>query len=67
MSRTPVIQGSGYHSNGTDIGNSYVEVDKTNQHMWVYKNGKVVVSTDVVTGLPTTAHHTPIRCLGHLE
>ncbi|MFC6207942.1 L,D-transpeptidase family protein [Levilactobacillus tongjiangensis] len=59
MSRTPAIQGSGYHSNGTDIGNSYVEVDKTNQHMWVYKNGKVVVSTDVVTGLPTTAHHTP--------
>ncbi|HIW71625.1 MAG TPA: L,D-transpeptidase/peptidoglycan binding protein [Candidatus Levilactobacillus faecigallinarum] len=59
MTRTPVIQGSGYHKNGTDIGNSYVEVDKTNQHMWVYKNGKVVVSTDVVTGLPTTAHHTP--------
>ena len=59
MSRTPTIQGSGYHSDGTDIGKSYVEVDKTNQHMWVYKNGKVVVSTDVVTGLPTTAHHTP--------
>ncbi|AYM03888.1 L,D-transpeptidase family protein [Levilactobacillus yiduensis] len=59
MDRTPVIQGSGYHSDGTDIGKSYVEVDKVNQHMWVYKNGKVVVSTDVVTGLPTTAHHTP--------
>jgi len=59
MTRTPLIQGSGYHKNGTDIGNSYVEVDKVNQHMWVYKNGKVVVSTDVVTGLPTTAHHTP--------
>ncbi|WP_341780117.1 L,D-transpeptidase family protein [Levilactobacillus sp. HBUAS70063] len=59
MNRTPAIQGSGYHSNGTDIGNSYVEVDKVNQHMWVYKNGKLVVSTDVVTGLPTTAHHTP--------
>ncbi|MFC6275493.1 L,D-transpeptidase family protein [Levilactobacillus tangyuanensis] len=60
MDRTPKIQGSGYHKNGTDIGNSYVEVDKVNQHMWVYKNGKVVVSTDVVTGLPTTAHHTPV-------
>lgn len=60
MSRTPAIQGSGYHSNGTDIGKSYVEVDKQNQHMWVYKNGKVVVSTDIVTGLPTTAHHTPV-------
>ncbi|MGQ4559559.1 L,D-transpeptidase family protein [Levilactobacillus hammesii] len=59
MSRTPVIHGSGYHNNGTDIGKSYVEVDKVNQHMWVYKNGKLVVSTDVVTGLPTTAHHTP--------
>lgn len=59
MERTPITQGSGYHSNGTDIGKSYVEVDKVNQHMWVYKNGKVVVSTDVVTGLPTTAHHTP--------
>ncbi|WP_125765509.1 L,D-transpeptidase family protein [Levilactobacillus mulengensis] len=59
MDRTPAIQGSGYHNNGTDIGKSYVEVDKVNQHMWVYKNGKVVVSTDVVTGLPTTAHHTP--------
>lgn len=59
MSRTPVIHGSGYHNNGTDIGKSYVEVDKVNQHMWVYKNGKLVVSTAVVTGLPTTAHHTP--------
>lgn len=59
MSRTPTIQGSGYHSNGTDIGNSYVEVDKKNQHMWVYKNGKVVVSTDVVTGKPTSGNHTP--------
>lgn len=59
MDRTPTIQGSGYHNSGTDIGKSYVEVDKVNQHMWVYKNGKVVVSTDIVTGLPTTAHHTP--------
>lgn len=59
MDRTPTIQGSGYHNSGTDIGNSYVEVDKQNQHMWVYKNGKVVVSTDIVTGLPTNAHHTP--------
>lgn len=59
MSRTPVIQGSGYHHSGTDIGDSYVEVDKVNQHMWVYEHGKRVVSTAVVTGLPTTAHHTP--------
>ncbi|GAK47345.1 hypothetical protein LOSG293_050150 [Secundilactobacillus oryzae JCM 18671] len=53
IDRTPTIQGSGYGKNGTDIGKTYVEVDKKNQHMWVYRNGKVVVSTDVVTGKPT--------------
>lgn len=35
-----------------DLGNSYVEVDLTNQHMWMYKNGKLVVQSDVVTGSP---------------
>ncbi len=50
--RTPVIQGTGYHKDGTDIGNTYVEVSKSAQHMWVHKNGKIVISTDVVTGKP---------------
>jgi len=52
FSRTPIISGSGYHNKKTDIGNTYIEVDKQNQHMWVYVNGKVKVSTDVVTGKP---------------
>lgn len=52
VTRTPTIQGSGYHKNGDDIGNTYVEVSKKNQHMWVYKNGKLVISTPVVTGKP---------------
>lgn len=50
--RTPIIQGTGYHKNGTDIGNTYVEVSKSAQHMWIYKHGKVVISTPVVTGKP---------------
>ena len=33
-----------------DIGNTYVEVSLGEQHMWFYKNGKTLVSTDVVTG-----------------
>ncbi|APT18653.1 hypothetical protein FC62_GL001118 [Amylolactobacillus amylotrophicus DSM 20534] len=52
VSRTPAIQGSGYHKDGTDIGNTYVEVDKVNQHMWVYVDGVEQISTDVVTGKP---------------
>lgn len=52
FSRSPLINGSGYNNHGTDIGNTYVEVDKTSQHMWVYVDGQVKVSTDVVTGKP---------------
>jgi lipoprotein-anchoring transpeptidase ErfK/SrfK len=51
--------GSGYHADGTDIGNTYVEVDKQNQHEWLYKNGKLVMDSDVVTGNPNTNHATP--------
>lgn len=52
FTRSPIINGSGYNNKGTDIGDTYVEVDKVNQHMWVYVDGKLKVSTDVVTGKP---------------
>ncbi|MFD0897153.1 L,D-transpeptidase family protein [Loigolactobacillus binensis] len=52
FTRTPTIQGTGYSTDKSDIGNTYVEVDKTNQHMWYYKDGKLVLDTDVVTGKP---------------
>ncbi|WP_164848104.1 L,D-transpeptidase family protein [Lacticaseibacillus hulanensis] len=51
--------GSGYHADGSDIGNTYVEVDIQNQHEWYYKNGKLVMDSDVVTGNPSTKHDTP--------
>ena len=57
FSRSPLITGSGYHNNRQDIGDTYIEVDKQAQHMWVYVNGQVKVSTDVVTGKPG-AHET---------
>ena len=41
------------------IGNTYVEVDIGAQHMWFYKNGKLVVETDVVTGTADGVHNTP--------
>lgn len=33
-----------------DIGNTYVEIDYTNQHIYYYKDGKLKLDTDVVTG-----------------
>lgn len=52
FTRTPLTQGFNYNDNGTDIGNTYVEVSKSAQHEWVYKDGKLIISTDVVTGKP---------------
>ena len=33
-----------------DIGDTYVEVNISRQHVWFYKNGQLVVQGDVVTG-----------------
>ncbi len=42
-----------------DIGNTYIEVDMGAQHMWCYKNGALVVDTDVVTGNISRGYNTP--------
>ena len=36
--------------NNSDLGDSYVEIDLTKQHLWMYVNGQVVVSSDFVSG-----------------
>lgn len=33
-----------------EIGNTYVEINITRQHIWFYKNGKVITEGPVVTG-----------------
>ncbi|WP_300409531.1 L,D-transpeptidase family protein [Lagierella sp.] len=42
-----------------DIGNTYIEIDLTRQHLWFYKEGKVIVESDVITGLPYGGNETP--------
>lgn len=42
-----------------DIGSTYIEVDMGAQHMWCYKNGALVVDTDVVTGNISRNYNTP--------
>lgn len=55
-----VLPDSGYtykgvenaRSLGDDIGNTYIEVDLSSQHMWYYKNGNLEFETDqIVSGL----------------
>lgn len=33
-----------------DIGNTYVEIDYTKQHMWYYEDGQLVLESDIVSG-----------------
>ena len=44
---------------GKGVGSTYVEISIRSQHMWLYKNGKLIVETDVVTGNNDGAHNTP--------
>ena len=36
------------------IGNTYVEIDLQNQHMYYYKDGSLALETDIVSGKPST-------------
>jgi len=42
-----------------NVGNTYVEIDMTKQHLWYYKNGYLVVEGDVVTGNVSNGTSTP--------
>lgn len=52
------LKTEGKHNN-YNLGNTYVEISLSSQHMWFYKNGKLKVSTDVVTGNADGVHNTP--------
>jgi lipoprotein-anchoring transpeptidase ErfK/SrfK len=60
ITRNPEYSKKGKVRNSTydDIGDSYVEVSINDQHMWVYKDGKKVVDTAVVTGDVTKGNGT---------
>ncbi len=36
-----------------DLGNTYIEVDLTEQYMWYYQNGNIIFESDIVSGLPS--------------
>lgn len=41
-----------------EIGDTYVEINITRQHLWFYKDGKLIVQGDVVTGNPNRGNST---------
>lgn len=50
VSREPIYSQRPFVEGKDDIGNTYIEIDYTKQHLWYYEDGKLVTETDVVTG-----------------
>lgn len=53
------IEGTLRTEDGGDIGSTYIEVDLSNQYMWYYEAGELIISAPVVTGDPTRGVATP--------
>ena len=48
--REPVYSQTAASHDGNDFGNTYVEINLTAQHLFFYKEGKLVVESDFVSG-----------------
>mgnify|MGYP001243277023 FL=1 len=57
--KEPSYEQTAFAWGGNDIGNSYVEIDLSKQHIWFYKNGTLIVHGDIVTGNVKKNHATP--------
>lgn len=57
--REPYLLRSAASLGVPDWGTTYAEVDMSEQHMWYFVNGELVLDCDVVTGLPSGGNNTP--------
>lgn len=62
--RTPVYRAEAAQYGDDDIGDSYVEIDLTSQHLWVYKDGEMVEESDFVSGNVSKGYNTPVGVYG---
>ncbi len=58
--RTPVYFGTACAYGDNDWGDTYVEINLTDQHLWVYKEGQVVCESDFVSGCVNKRRTTPV-------
>lgn len=59
--REPVYEQKGLmrSSDGNDIGNTYLEIDYTNQHIYYYKDGTLQLDSDIVSGNTSVGNGSP--------
>ena len=56
--KEPLYLQRAFSREGNEIGNTYIEINITRQHLWFYKNGKLITQGPVVTGNPNRGHAT---------
>lgn len=56
--KEPIYTQKALYRTENEIGNTYVEVNITKQHVWFYKNGKLITQGSVVTGNPNRGRAT---------
>lgn len=59
VKRTPVYAQTASTRRNCDLGDSYVEVDLSRQHLWMYRDGIVILETDFVSGNVAKGNTTP--------
>lgn len=62
--REPEYSCRGWVKGKNDIGTSYVEIDLTNQHLYLYEEGVLVLETDFVSGSVAEGNATPAGVFG---
>jgi hypothetical protein len=62
--RIPIYHAQAAQYGEDDIGDSYVEIDLTSQHLWVYEDGVLVEETDFVSGNVSRGYNTPVGIYG---
>lgn len=59
VTKEPAYAKTAYTHGATDWGNTYVEVDLTNQYVYLFADGNLIKSAPCVTGKPSTGCATP--------
>lgn len=60
IEKEPEYLQKGVSREENDIGDTYVEINIASQHLWYYKEGKLVTQGDIVSGGVSTGNATPL-------
>lgn len=60
VEKEPIFAQTAFTKDADDIGNTYVEINITRQHLWFYKDRKLIAHGGVVTGNPNRGNATEV-------